>query len=223
MAWRRRDGSPLSRLLRLLFFAVIVRGVVTIVLGLNVRYRQRLPKTGPAVLAANHNSHLDTMVLMTLMPLSLLDRVRPVAAADYFLRNRLIAWFATEIIGILPISRQRASPTEDPLAPLVEALDRGEILIFFPEGSRGEPEKLTAFKSGIARLSERKPEVPVVPVFMHGLGKALPKGEAILVPFFVDVFVGEPVRWNGDRDAYMTAFRDSMTALADEGHFSAWE
>lgn len=213
----------MSRLLRLFFFAVIVRGVVTIVLGLNVRHRQRLPKTGPAVLAANHNSHLDTMVLMTLMPLSLLDRVRPVAAADYFMRNRLISWFATEIIGILPIRRQRASPTEDPLAPLVEALDRGEILIFFPEGSRGEPEKLTEFKSGIARLSERRPEVPVVPVFMHGLGKALPKGEAILVPFFVDVFVGEPVQWRGDRDVYMTEFRDTMTALAAEGHFSAWE
>jgi 1-acyl-sn-glycerol-3-phosphate acyltransferase len=213
----------LSRLLRLFFFAVIVRGVVTIVLGLNVRHRQRLPKTGPAVLAANHNSHLDTMVLMTLMPLSLLDRVRPVAAADYFLRNRVIAWFATEIIGILPIRRQRSSPTEDPLAPLAEALDRGEILIFFPEGSRGAPEQLTEFKSGIARLSERRPEVPVVPVFMHGLGKALPKGEAILVPFFVDVFVGEPVRWNGDRDGYMTEFRESMTALAAEGHFAAWE
>jgi 1-acyl-sn-glycerol-3-phosphate acyltransferase len=213
----------LSRLLRLFFFAVIVRGVVTIVLGLNVRHRQRLPRTGPAVLAANHNSHLDTMVLMTLMPLSLLDRVRPVAAADYFLRNRLIAWFATEIIGILPIRRQRAFPTEDPLAPLVEALDRGEILIFFPEGSRGEPEKLTEFKSGIARLSERRPGVPIVPVFMHGLGKALPKGEAILVPFFVDVFVGEPVKWKGDRDGYMTEFRDTMTSLAAEGHFSAWE
>jgi 1-acyl-sn-glycerol-3-phosphate acyltransferase len=213
----------LSRLLRLFFFAVIVRGVVTIVLGLNVRHRQRLPKSGPAVLAANHNSHLDTMVLMTLMPLSLLDRVRPVAAADYFLRNRVIAWFATEIIGILPIRRQRSSPTEDPLAPLVEALDRGEILIFFPEGSRGEPERFKEFKSGIARLSERKPEVPIVPVFMHGLGKALPKGEAILVPFFVDVFVGEPVRWTGDREAYMTEFRETMTALAAEGHFAAWE
>lgn len=193
-----------------------------IVLGLNVRHRARLPARGPAVLAANHNSHLDTMVLMTLLPLSLLDRVRPVAAADYFLRNRLLAWFATQIIGILPIRRQRASPDEDPLAPLAEALDRGEILIFFPEGSRGEPEQLTEFKSGIARLSERRPGVPVVPVFMHGLGKALPKGEAILVPFFVDVFVGEPLTWQGDREGFMTTFRQAFDDLATEGHFPDW-
>jgi 1-acyl-sn-glycerol-3-phosphate acyltransferase len=212
----------LNRLLRLIFFAVIVRGIVTIVLGLNVRHRERLPRSGPAVLAANHNSHLDTMVLMTLLPFSLLDRVRPVAAADYFLRNRLLAWFATEIIGILPIRRQRSSPDEDPLAPLADALDRGEILIFFPEGSRGEPEQLTEFKSGIARLSERRPEVPVIPVFLHGLGKALPRGEAILVPFFVDVFVGQPLGWQGNRDGFMTKLRESIVALAAEGDFSDW-
>lgn len=213
----------MAPILRLLFFGVIVRAVTGIVLGLNVRHRERLPRGGPAVLAANHNSHLDTMVLMTLLPLGLLPRVRPVAAADYFLRNRLLAWFATRIIGILPIERRRAGAGDDPLAPLAQALRRGEILIFFPEGSRGEAERLAEFKSGLARLQERCPEVPVIPVFLHGLGKALPRGEALLVPFFVDVFVGEPVPWTGDRDRYMVAFRDAMVHLAGEGHFPAWE
>lgn len=142
---------------------------------------------------------------------------------DYFFRSRPLAWLATRIIGILPIKRQRSTPDEDLLAPVAQALERGEILIFFPEGSRGEPERLAEFKSGLARLAERFPQVPVTPLFMHGLGKALPKGEWVLVPFFVDVFVGEPLSWNGDRKTYMESFRQTIETLAAEGHFPPWD
>ena len=213
----------MNRVLRWLFFAVFVRGIVLLLLGLNVRHRERLPAGGPAILAANHNSHLDTMVLISLMPLSLLPRVRPVAAADYFLRNRLMAWFSPRVIGVIPIKRQRERPDEDLLEPVYEALGRGDIVCFFPEGSRWEPERFKPLKSGIARLAERFPDVPVYPVYLHGLGKALPKGEALLVPFFLDVFVGEALRWGGDRDGFLAAYRKAMDALAAEGHFPPWE
>ena len=205
------------------FFAILVRPLLYLATGLRVIGGERLPARGPAVIAANHNSHLDTLVLMSLMPLSLLPRVRPVAAADYFLRNRVLAWFATRVIGILPIARRSGSRDGDPLAPVLEALDRGEILIFFPEGTRGEPERLKEFKSGLARLKERRLSVPVTPVFLHGVGKALPKGEAVLVPFFVDVFVGAPVEWTGDRESYLARFREAIVSLAGEGDYPAWE
>ncbi|MEW8626220.1 MAG: lysophospholipid acyltransferase family protein [Candidatus Thiodiazotropha sp.] len=209
--------------LRFLFFLLIVRPLVLIVLGLNVRRRQQLPSQGPAVIIANHNSHLDTMVLISLLPLRLLPKLRPVAAMDYFLSNPLLAWFATNIIGIIPLQRKVKGSRNDPLAGIIEALDHEEILILFPEGSRGKPEQLGRFKTGIAHIAQRRPEVQFVPVYMHGLGMALPKGEALLVPFFCDVFVGSALFWSGDRNSFMQSVNRQITDLASEGSFPSWE
>jgi 1-acyl-sn-glycerol-3-phosphate acyltransferase len=212
----------LSRLLRFVFFRMVVRPIVGIALGVNVRHRERLPAAGPAVLVANHNSHLDTMVLMTLLPPRLLPKVRPVAAADYFLKSRLMAWFSLQIVGILPIVRGGGGKS-DPLAAVHEALARGEIVILFPEGSRGEPERLSEFKSGVAHLARAHPDVPVIPAFLHGLGKSLPKGSAVFVPFCCDVVVGEPIPWQEDRKLYLQELRERMNALAGEVELAAWE
>jgi 1-acyl-sn-glycerol-3-phosphate acyltransferase len=213
----------MHRLLRLLFFAAIVRPLVLVVLGLNIRHREYLPRHGPAIVVANHNSHLDTMVLMTLFPLRLLPHLRPAAAADYFLRSGPFAWFSREIIGIVPVDRTARERGLDPLTGCYAALERGDILVLFPEGTRGEPERLSTFKKGVSWLAERFPQVPVVPVFLHGLGKALPKGTALPVPFFCDVFVGEPITWNGGREPFMAALEQRMLGLSAEGQFKPWE
>ena len=212
-----------KRFLRFIFYRIVVRLVVLIVLGLNVRHRERLPTTGPAILVANHNSHLDTMVLITLLPAGLLKRIKPVAAADYFLSSPLKAWFALNIVGILPIKRKKDTPDEDLLAPCYRSLEAGNILVFFPEGSRGEPEHLRAFKGGIAKLAARYPAVPITPVLLHGLGKALPRGEKLLVPFFCDVFVGKALYGAKDRKGFMAQLEARMNALSQEGAFPAWE
>ena len=209
-------------MLRYLFFLVFVQPIVLIVLGLNVRRRHLLPQSGPAIVVANHNSHLDAIVLMTLFGMKNLKIVHPVAAADYFLKSPLLSWFSTHIIGILPLERNVSAVRADPLAGICQRLDRGDILILFPEGSRGEPEQLAEFRTGVAHLAKRYPAVPIVPVFLHGLGKALPRGEGLLVPFFVDVFVGEPVLWTGKRDEYMSALNHRFNELRSERHHPEW-
>ena len=160
---------------------------------------------------------------MSLFPLRMLPQLRPVAAQDYFFRNGLLKWFALNIMGILPLDRKVKSKGKHPLADIDEALDQGQVVIVFPEGSRGAPEQLSDFKAGIAHIAKKNPEVTVVPIFMHGLGKALPKGEALLVPFFLDVFVGQPIDWNGDKKAFMAQLSSSMASMAKEGNFSPWE
>lgn len=202
--------------------ALVVRPLALIVLGMNIRHRERLPRRGPAIVVANHNSHLDALVMMTLFPMRMLRRLRPVAAADYFFTYRWLAWLSLRVIGIIPIKRKQVRTKEDPLAELDEALGRGEILILFPEGARGEPEKLDRFKSGVAHLARRHPDVPITPMFLHGLGKALSRDEAILVPFFCDVFVGEPMKWGGDKTKFMDGLTGAVQALAAEGQFHDW-
>jgi len=211
------------RLLRLLFWILIGRPLVLVVLGLNVRNLKALPQNGPAIVVANHNSHLDTFVLMTLFPLAQLHRLRPVAAADYFLRNRALAWFTLNIVNMIPLDRKRLGKRgEDPLEDCVKALGAGEILLIYPEGTRGETEAIAKFKGGVARLKEQFPDVPVVPVFMHGLGRVLPKGEFTLVPVVVDVFVGEPVAWTGTRQAFTQALQAAVAALAAAAPDRTW-
>jgi len=211
--------------LKRLFFALVVRPFLLVVTGTNVRHPERLPSDGPALVVANHNSHLDTVTLMSLFPGRLVDRVRPAAAADYFLRTGLMAWFSRTLIGIIPVVRGAGgrAPGEDPLAGVSAALEAGSIVIFFPEGTRGEPERFKEIRGGIFHLARRHPGVPIVPVFLHGLGKALPKGAFLPVPFFCDVFVGEPLERLPDKDAFVAALRARFEALKAEGTFPEWE
>lgn len=213
----------MKKLLRFLFFFIIVRFIAYIVLGLRISNKERLPKKGPAIIVANHNSHLDTFILMTLFPCKTVEQIRPVAAEDYFLRNPFLAWFALNIVGIIPLRRQNLTSGKDPLKDCSQALENGEILIIYPEGSRGNPESLSDFKCGIAHLAKRHPDVPIYPVFLHGLGKALPKGESLLVPFFCDVLIGEPIYWTGHKKGFMDLLNRCMQNLISQENFLAWE
>jgi len=214
----------MNHFLRTAFFALVVRPVMMIALGTNVRRVELLPKTGPAIIVANHNSHLDVFALMNVLGLSRLRHVRPVAAADYFMTRPLRRWFATQIVGIIPIDRKKARREDGkhPLEPISEVIRDDGIVLLFPEGTRGEPEQRDAFQTGVAHLARRHPDVPIIPVFMHGLGKALPKGEALLVPFFCDMFVGIPLPKGLEKQAFMKKLDESMEQLSAEVPSPNW-
>ena len=90
------------------------------------------------------------------------------------------------------IRRTKDGGSENPIEQMSQALEEGKSLILFPEGSRGEPEKMQIFKKGIGVLLQKHPNVHYLPVYMSGMGKVLPKGEKLLVPFDSYVLFGEP-------------------------------
>lgn len=204
----------LTRLLpRLLFYKAFGHAVAALVLGVRVLGREHLPVAGPAILIANHNSHLDTLVLGAILPLRALRLLTPVAAGRYFMRRRGLAWFATHVVGILPVHGDTGGQTRQSLQRCCAALDAGRILIYYPEGTRGEPEVPSPMKSGIAALAERYPDVPMIPIHLSGLGHSLPKGGTIPLPVACQVRIGAPLPWTGSRRSYLHAVHHALHAI----------
>jgi 1-acyl-sn-glycerol-3-phosphate acyltransferase len=199
------------------FFLLVLRPFLALFMGVRIRGREHLVERDPFILVANHSSHLDAATLLNLFPVGRLGRIRPCAAADYFQRNRAIDFLSRTFFNVLPIERRKVAGEAHPIQLMRETLERGESLILFPEGTRGQGGELAAFKSGVAHLIQQLPHVPVVPVYLVNLGRALPKGEFLPVPFFCEVRVGAPLRLHGEREEILAALRAAIETLRGPG------
>jgi len=199
----------------MIFFALLIRPFLALFIGLRVRGRENLPESGPFILIANHSSHLDTVSLLSLFPLNRLRVIRPVAAADYFERNRIISVLTKTLFNILPIARKRITAENNPIRQMCAALEAGDSLIIFPEGTRGSGEELGEFRSGVAHLLEKMPEVCVVPAYLINMGRSLPKGEFIPVPFFCEIHLGMPLKIRGSRREITASLEAAVRKLKD--------
>jgi 1-acyl-sn-glycerol-3-phosphate acyltransferase len=198
----------------MLAFVLIVKPFMALFIGLRVRGREHLAGSAPFILIANHSSHLDTISLLSLFPLGRLRRIRPVAAADYFERNKFVSIFTKTLFNILPIARKNITTENNPLRRMREALQAGDSLIIFPEGTRGSGDQVGEFRSGVAHLIEKLPDVPVVPAYLVNMGRSLPKGEFIPVPFFCEIRIGAPRVFSGSRQEITKALEAAVRELS---------
>lgn len=214
------SGAPTRMTLRnvaqMMVFALVIKPFMALFIGLRVRGREHLSRSGPFVLIANHSSHLDTLSLLSLFPLSRLRRIRPVAAADYFERNRFVSLFTKTVFNILPIARKKITAENNPLSRMRDALEAGDSLIVFPEGTRGSGEQMGEFRSGVAHLIEKMPDLIVVPAYLVNMGRSLPKGEFIPVPFFCEIRIGTPRVFSGSRQEVTKALEAAVRELGPD-------
>jgi 1-acyl-sn-glycerol-3-phosphate acyltransferase len=210
--------SRVRRLLQILFFLFFVKPFMTLFIGLRVRGYEYLPARDPFLVIANHTSHLDTVALLHLFPLGRLKNIRPVAAADYFSANPIISCFSHTFFNILPIRRdpQKDLPPEaHPIEIMKRELQAGRSLILFPEGTRGTGEEMGEFRQGVACLLEQIPELSVLPAFLVNLGRSLPKGEFLPVPFFCEVRLGPPLHPRGTRHEILAGLKQALLDLKE--------
>jgi 1-acyl-sn-glycerol-3-phosphate acyltransferase len=157
---------------------------------LEVIGREHLPPEGSYVLAANHTSHLDTLALLSILPLKRLHRAFPAAAADYFFTS--VPWTAIAAVMINALPFDRHMHFRQSLALCKELLARpGNVLILFPEGTRSATGDMGEFKPGIGILLAGT-NVPVLPCHLAGAFDAWPKGRLVPHPRKIRLIIGPP-------------------------------
>jgi 1-acyl-sn-glycerol-3-phosphate acyltransferase len=153
-----------------------------------------VPASGPAILASNHLSVIDSVYL----PLLLGRPVTFPAKAEYFAARGPAgrAWSAyLRSTGQLTIDRDDPRAAQATLEAALALLRDGQLLGFYPEGTRSPDGRLYRGRSGIGYLALRS-GVPVIPVAMTGTRQMLPPGARIPRPHPVRVIIGEPVAFD---------------------------
>ena len=191
------------------------------VTGAQARWIGCAPAAIQRIYFGNHASHADFALIWASLPYDLRVRTRPVAGADYWEKGRVRSWVIHEVLRGVLIDRAGHARTRDPIDIIVEALDQGDSLIVFPEGTRNmTDELLLPFKSGIYRVACRRPDVQLVPVWMENQGRVLPKGEFIPVPLLCSVNFGAPIKLEPgeQKDAFLARTRQGLLDLATSIH-----
>ncbi len=196
----------------------VLAGLARLITGAQGHWYGCPPKAEQRIYFANHQSHFDWVLVWAALPRDLRTRTRPIAARDYWTSSPFKAWITREIFNAVYVSRVPAAeraPDEDPLEPLIEALEAGDSLVIFPEGTRSNKGEPQSFKAGLFHLAEKFPGVQLIPVWIDNVQRVMPKGEVVPVPILCTVTFGAPVQVEAgeEKHAFLARAREAVIAL----------
>ncbi len=190
--------------------------LVRLLTGAQARWQGCPPKAEQRIYFANHQSHADLMLMWAALPEELRSITRPIAARDYWTKTPFRQWITTAVFHAIYVDRAKTGD-QDPLEPLIQALDQGSSVILFPEGTRGNQEEPQAFKSGLYNLALKFPEVVLVPAWINNVQRVMPKGEVVPVPILCSVTFGAPIALEAteERSHFLTRARQAVLDLRE--------
>lgn len=189
-------------------------GLVKLLVGASPRWVNAAPSNAQSIYFTNHSSHLDTLALWVALPKEIRAKVRPVAAKDYWGKGIVKQFIALKVLNCVLIDRE-FSRHDNPLQPLLSALQNGDSLIIFPEGTRRAQAKPSEFKGGLFHLAEAFPQVALIPVYLDTLHRSMPKGAILPVPLICMVRFGGAMRLqaNEHKKDFLARARDAVLVL----------
>jgi 1-acyl-sn-glycerol-3-phosphate acyltransferase len=169
----------------------VLRPLFWLVFRPRVTGRANVPATGPFIIASNHLSFIDSMVI----PLSAPRRVGYLAKAEYFTSPGVGGWLTRNLftaLGALPVERQTHRAAQEALDTALGVLRAGGGFGIYPEGTRSRDGRLARGKTGVAWLALTA-DCPVVPVGVRGTDRIQPVGSRWPRPHRFSVAFGEPL------------------------------
>jgi 1-acyl-sn-glycerol-3-phosphate acyltransferase len=151
---------------------VFARPIVFLLLRVTVTGTRNIPRSGPVILASNHRSYIDSVIL----PLVVRRRCHFLTATEYFGGRGFGAWARRTFLratGMLPMDRSGGQASEASLGTARAMLVKGKVLVVYPEGSRSRDGRLHRGRTGAARLALAT-DAPVVPVGLRGTEDVMP-------------------------------------------------
>jgi long-chain acyl-CoA synthetase len=173
--------------------------------------------SGPVIFAANHQSHLDTPMILQALPPRWRYRLAPAMAKEFFkahfypdqfsaserLGNSLNYYLAASFFNAFPLP-QRETGTRQTLRYIGDLMGEGYSLLIFPEGRRTEKGEINRFQPGVGMIASRL-DVPVVPVRLEGLERILHHSWKFPTRGKARVVFGKPMSLKGNDYAALAA------------------
>ena len=196
--------------------SLFLLGLIRVLTGAQARWQGCPPKAEQRIYFANHQSHADLVLMWAALPAELRSITRPIAAKDYWTKTPFKKWLTTSVFNAIYVDRVKTTD-QDPLEPLIDALENGDSIILFPEGTRGNQDEPQSFKSGLFNLALKFPHVVLVPAWINNVQRVMPKGEVVPVPILCSVTYGAPITIEAgeDRAHFLTRARQVVMDLRE--------
>jgi 1-acyl-sn-glycerol-3-phosphate acyltransferase len=196
--------------------SLFLLGLIRALTGAQARWYGCPPKAEQRIYFANHQSHGDLVMIWAALPEELRSITRPIAAKDYWTKTPFRQWITTAVFNAIYVERAGGDGS-DPLEPLVQALEHGDSIIIFPEGTRGNADEPQPFRAGLYNLALKFPQAVLVPAWIDNIQRVMPKGEVVPVPILCSVTFGAPIRLEPDeqRGEFLDRARHAVMALRE--------